>query len=1051
MKRAPDILGHGLVSCVSHLSRSLRNDTVAAETLRKRIPHWVGALFFYALLAAGVSWFFVWETRTSWVQSRLLSRYVQGISFDVAEGPASEVVYPTVGPFDERLGYVHLPRFMESLEEQGYTVESQARMSEKMIDAIEAGLFPLYHEKSRAGLSIFTDDGEVIYDFRIPERVYATYDSMPDLVLRTLFFIENREMMDAGYPYRNPAIEWDRLFKGIVDVARTSVGGAKPAGGSTLATQIEKFRHSPRGLTSSVRDKVRQVGTASCRSYLDGMETLEARRRIALDYVNSVPLAAIAGYGEVHGLLDGLWAWYGADPERANRLLSSPSEPATEDELRERALAYRQVLSLFLAHRRPAYYLVEDPSALDALTDTYLNLLADGGVIPEELRDAALQIRPELLRRAPRRERSQFARMKAVEGVRIHILKLLGLERLYDLDRLDLSVESTLDKRVLESVTSHLKRFRDPAYLQSAGLVGERLLDRPSAEGVVCSFMLYEHAGDANVLRIQTDNFDQPLNINEGTKLELGSTAKLRALLTYLEIIAELHDRHAGKSAQELKEVPIPPSDNLTRWAVEYLSDAEDTTLSAMLNAAMERRYKADPRQKFFTGGGLHEFSNFDEKDDHRVHSVRTALHHSVNLVFIRLMRDIVHYYMFRVAGSTAWILEDSDDPSREVFLSRFADYEGRKFIVRFYKRYKGKDPDEIFEHLLGRVSPTPVRLSMLYRNQNPDSSLEAFEAFMRDRLPQERLRTRDLRGDYEKYSPSTYNLADQGYIARLHPLELWTANYLRRHPEALLSELFEASENERQEVYRWLFKTRRKNAQDARIRTMLEIEAFEEIHQGWKRVGYPFDSLVPSYATAIGSSADRPAALADLVGIILNDGVSYPSIRTRRLKFAEDTPYETVLRPTMAEPERVMRPEIAAILREALIGVVESGTAIRAKGAFKGADGKIIPVGGKTGTGDNQYEVYGADPAAPPKWIRNRTATFVFTIGDRFFGTVTVFVSGPESRTFGFTSSLPVQILKVLAPSLMPMIERPADTTDPRGLPVEILEEEPRPAAEVG
>ncbi len=126
-----------------------------------------------------------------------------------------------------------------------------------------------------------------------------------------------------------------------------------------------------------------------------------------------------------------------------------------------------------------------------------------------------------------------------------------------------------------------------------------------------------------------------------------------------------------------------------------------------------------------------------------------------------------------------------------------------------------------------------------------------------------------------------------------------------------------------------------------------------------------------------------------------------------------------------MAAPERVMRSEIASLLREALVGVVESGTAVRVRGAFERSDGSVIPVGGKTGTGDNQYEVYSLGPSSKPTWIQNRTATFVFAIGDRFFGTVTVFVSGPKSKEMGFTSSLPVQILKVLAPSLMPMIER--------------------------
>jgi len=106
-------------------------------------------------------------------------------------------------------------------------------------------------------------------------------------------------------------------------------------------------------------------------------------------------------------------------------------------------------------------------------------------------------------------------------------------------------------------------------------------------------------------------------------------------------------------------------------------------------------------------------------------------------------------------------------------------------------------------------------------------------------------------------------------------------------------------------------------------------------------------------------------------------------------------------------------------------VGVVESGTAVRVRGAFERSDGSVIPVGGKTGTGDNQYEVYSLGPSSKPTWIQNRTATFVFAIGDRFFGTVTVFVSGPKSKEMGFTSSLPVQILKVLAPSLVPMIER--------------------------
>ena len=68
---------------------------------------------------------------------------------------------------------------------------------------------------------------------------------------------------------------------------------------------------------------------------------------------------------------------------------------------------------------------------------------------------------------------------------------------------------------------------------------------------------------------MQTDNFDQPLNINQNTRLELGSTAKLRTLINYLEIVTDLHQQYAGMSAAQLKTVPIFPDDHLTQWAVQ--------------------------------------------------------------------------------------------------------------------------------------------------------------------------------------------------------------------------------------------------------------------------------------------------------------------------------------------------------------------------------------------------------------------------------------------------------------------------------------------------
>jgi len=402
---------------------------------------------------------------------------------------------------------------------------------------------------------------------------------------------------------------------------------------------------------------------------------------------------------------------------------------------------------------------------------------------------------------------------------------------------------------------------------------------------------------------------------------------------------------------------------------------------------------------------------------------VRSALRQSVNLVFIRLMRDIAHYFTFLRHESTRGPLAYRGDPARKQYLARFADTEGQKYLGRFYGKYKGKTPDEALKTLLSGIVPSPVRLAVIYRSIMPEKELREFIPFLQNNLPSSELSGVTLRKLYDKYGPGAFSLVDQGFLAHVHPLELWTVAYLREHPEATQASAVRDSAKQRQEVYSWLFKTRDKAAQDTRIQIMMENEAFQEIHRMWKRLGYPFDSLVPSYATAIGSSADRPAALAELVGILNNQGSYAPGIRIEKMRFAAGTPYETVMQPAEKRSEQVMRPEVARAARRELLGVVEHGTATRISKVFTSPDGEPLDVGGKTGTGDNRFDVYNAAGDLVRSTVINRTATFVFFIGERFFGALTAYVPGQQAAGYSFTSSLPVQVLKTLAPKLMPLI----------------------------
>jgi membrane peptidoglycan carboxypeptidase len=132
-------------------------------------------------------------------------------------------------------------------------------------------------------------------------------------------------------------------------------------------------------------------------------------------------------------------------------------------------------------------------------------------------------------------------------------------------------------------------------------------------------------------------------------------------------------------------------------------------------------------------------------------------------------------------------------------------------------------------------------------------------------------------------------------------------AAFLRSHPGASLAEVIDASVGERQAVYQWLFSARRKHAQDKRIRSLVEVEAFFEIRRHWQRLSYPFSALVPSCATALGASGDRPAALAELMGIIVNDGLRKPPVLVESLHFAAGSPYETLLERRNGNAERVL------------------------------------------------------------------------------------------------------------------------------------------------
>jgi membrane peptidoglycan carboxypeptidase len=1000
----------------------------------RRLVRWIAALVLLGL-AAGVVY---WESRTSRLQSLLFTDVASEAHWYVDQGRSPTIQYPEHGPYNNRLGYTMLPDMIDRAASKGFRVTRQARHSERFSTLTALGLHAPYRAKSRSGLSLTDPYDNTIHRSPYPVHSYESFEAIPELVYESLLFIENRSLLDPRAPRRNPALEPDRFLKALSEVALTEITGeGQPDGGSTLATQIEKFRYSPGGQTQGYTSKLQQMVSASLRTYMEGERTLEDQKEVVRTYLNAVPLSSVPGHGEVFGLGDGLEAWYGADFDRINTLLREASAIGTDSSqsrLRAKARALRMVLSLFVAQRRPSYYLREGRGELDAITDQYLEHLADAGLVSDHFVRLALESRPALQAWSDVQRPDASPRSKLNNALRTDLLELTGRQSLYALDRTDMRVQTTVDYDVQRSVKRFLKRLDDEAFLERHGLGP---LEGDASE-MVYSLTLYERTPSANVLRVQADTYDGPFNLNDGMKLNLGSTAKLRTTASYLQIVADLHERYADRSDDALDELHFDRRDRLSRWAVRYLEERESHSLAEMLHAALERRYSAEPG-RFFTGGGIHHFSNFSYKYNDTYPTVRKGLKQSINLVFVRLMRDIVRYHMFRLPEVDSRILVDADHPKRDAYLARAVKHESLEYLREFFEKYRDHNQSEILVRLTADRYWNGDRLAAAFRSVMPEADIYTMNHFLEEQLETE-LEWPWVRELYETYGKERFDIADRAYVADVHPIELWVVRYLLHHPDPEWDRMVEASREARRISYEWLDDTEHKSAQDRRIRIELEREAFDRLHDQWKQLGYPFDELVPSYATALGSSADRPSALSTLMGIVVNDGRRLPEVRFESLHLAAHTPYETLLERMPREGKRVMRPAVAETLHGLLRGVVEEGTAESLGSHDLQVDGREWTLGGKTGTGDNRHEIVGRSGHVVRSIPLNRTGTFTFILDDRFFGALTAYVSGRQSGEYEFTSHLAVSILGELAPRLKPLWWR-KHQPDPRIQPPESFE----------
>ncbi len=286
-----------------------------------------------------------------------------------------------------------------------------------------------------------------------------------------------------------------------------------------------------------------------------------------------------------------------------------------------------------------------------------------------------------------------------------------------------------------------------------------------------------------------------------------------------------------------------------------------------MLEAAMQRPYSAAP-ETFFTGGGSHSLRQFRALGGLHRADCPEAFENSINLAFVRMLRDVVNYYTAATAIEVKRLLADPDDPQREDYLQRFVDTDSRRFLYRFYRDYKGMNADEAIELLAGRIAAAPRKLAAVYMTSIRSARIADLYNFLSAHLPQTHSARSSSGTLFLTYSPEQ-DVAGRPRLCRRRASAGVVAGALPAAPSRGVVGRGARSQRAGPAGGLFLAAQGQPRAQNTRIRILLEQDAFDRLYENWRSLGFPFGQLVPSLGTAIGASGDRPDALAELMGIM--------------------------------------------------------------------------------------------------------------------------------------------------------------------------------------
>ncbi|MCP3850694.1 MAG: hypothetical protein GY694_10730 [Gammaproteobacteria bacterium] len=958
----------------------------------------------------------------------------------------------------QRDGIVYYPQLFDVLNDIGFQVDQETHLeltpqAEKLLDM---GIIPFNHYQGKAfsGLKITDRYDKTIYQYQHPNQ-FKDFKHVHPFVLKALLVWENDKLRQRVFDKEeegaelNYLIEGPRIIKSVSEYVQYKVTGEGAySGGSTLMTTLEKITNTPGGRTQSVTDKLNQMIGAGLHLYGNdskGSRENDEVKSALVDFLNTVPMAGgpRSHSGELYGFGASYYAWFGHTIDELNEQLES------RDSL-VRSQVFKNICSLIVSIRRPSD-LLRSPDLINRQANLLLSRLNRKKLLNSALFVKSRSLKPawdpqknnpNQLDYAMHREASS-ARNQYAYLMRQAVAKKSGKKEakkinLQTVDAMSVAIEITTDAQLEANIRSVLDDMYTEVAQQSPFVQGR-------TKGLLHSLTpeeLKKIKYGAVVLEIDknqkwkilanTDTQSKDVyNPAKQGRFQWGSTAKLRVLVNYLTIV---HDE-AIKLQQELmyqKLAKVSGLSSMTKNTIHeqrnifkdykgssvtikrllayYIEKHPNASMEMILNWAMSRRISANPEQKFLTGESWHQFHNYQKSDDKKNPNLWQMTTQSINLSFVRLMRDVVDYYIDQSGFDKIAILTDKKNPVRKKILEKAIQIEEDSY----------QDGLNFFVELIQDSFARDVALNVAESQTESYKKITNFEIISKAREIVKVISHADDESVhnevFKKYDLKKFKHLASWFKRISFYEKRWLLARVRLQHSTSSSLVSEDEKRIIKQTSQW-FRTNKfwkKNT----LYTHMERKAFAQgITPAWKKLGYPF-TVSPSYAVVLGSSGDTPMSLVELAGTLLNNGLHEKNVSAiDRIVLAPDSEFETRFK-RKREQERLIPEAVAVVASKAMQGVLKKGTAVFASRhpLMKYVDS----VGAKTGTGDNRHNQVAVN--------RSAAVLSTFDMGEeqsKYAICITMSVTEGDIERYRFTSKVPVRILARIADHLSPVFTK--------------------------